>query len=242
MIPDPPGPDNENPDQGRASTTAPPYGGSGRTVVHLVRHGEVHNPDGILYGRLPAYHLSENGVEMADLVAHTLADHDIAQLRCSPLERAQETMAPIAAEHPSVKIMIDGRVIEAENRLEGQRVRFPTSLRKPTNLWLLRNPLRPSWGESYTEIVTRMRLAIADAAAEAADREAVIVSHQLPIWMARCDVEGRRLAHDPRRRECALASVTSLTLMDGRVTSVIYSEPAAALIAARGSKKFVAGA
>jgi broad specificity phosphatase PhoE len=70
----------------------------------------------------------------------------------------------------------------------------------------------------------------------------VIVSHQLPIWMARCDVEGRRLVHDPRRRECALASVTSLTLMDGRITSVVYSEPAAALIAARGSKKFVAGA
>ena len=46
----------------------------------------------------------------------------------------------------------------------------------------------------------------------AAGHEAVIVSHQLPIWMARCDAEGRRLFHDPRRGECRLASVTSLTL------------------------------
>jgi broad specificity phosphatase PhoE len=242
MIPDPPAPDADNPEQGRPSTTAPPYGAPDRTVVHLVRHGEVYNPHGILYGRLPAYHLSDNGQEMAVLVANALADHDVAHLRCSPLERAQETMAPIAAKHPEHKIVIDGRVIEADNYLEGQQIRFPQALRKPRNLWHLRNPLRPSWGESYTQIVTRMRLAIADAAAEAAGHEAVIVSHQLPIWMARCDVEGRRLVHDPRRRECALASVTSLTLMDGRITSVVYSEPAAALIAARGSKKFVAGA
>jgi broad specificity phosphatase PhoE len=242
MIPDPPAPDRDNPEQGRPSLTAPPVGAPDRTIVHLVRHGEVHNPHGILYGRLPAYHLSEAGREMAVLVANALADHDIVHLRCSPLERAQETMAPIAAEHAPLKIVIDGRVIEADNYLEGQQVRFPQTLRKPRNLWHFRNPIRPSWGESYTEIVARMRLAITDAAAEAEGHEAVIVSHQLPIWMARCDVEGRRLVHDPRRRECALASVTSLTLMAGRITSVVYSEPAAALIAARGSKKFVAGA
>ena len=233
--------DQETSERGPAMT-APPYGAPGRTVVHLVRHGEVHNPQGVLYGRLPAYHLSDKGGEMATLTAEALAGHDIRHLRCSPLERAQETMTPIAAEFPGLRVVIDGRVIEAENQLEGQQVRFPQALRRPANLWLLRNPLRPSWGESYTEIVARMRLAIADAAVAAHGHEAVIVSHQLPIWMARCDVEGRRLVHDPRRRECSLASVTSLTLIDGRVTSVVYSEPAGHLVAARTSKKFVAGA
>lgn len=241
MRPDPPAPEGDDAEQGRPAATTPPYATDGRTVVHLVRHGEVHNPDGILYGRLPAYHLSEAGREMAVAVARTLADHDVVHLRCSPLERAQQTMEPIAADR-EVKVVIDGRVIEADNLLEGQRIRFPQSLRDPRNLWYLRNPLRPSWGESYLEIVARMRLAIADAAAEAEGHEAVIVSHQLPIWMARCDLEGRRLVHDPRRRECALASVTSLTLIDGRVTSVVYAEPAADVIAATGSKKFVAGA
>ena len=68
------------------------------------------------------------------------------------------------------------------------------------------------------------------------------MSHQLPIWMARCDAEGRRLAHDPRRRQCNLASVTSLGLVDGRVVSVDYTEPAAELYVARKTRKFVAGA
>src|SRR4051812_29646981 len=111
MNPDPPPPDNENPDQGRPSTTTPPYGAPDRTIVHLVRHGEVFNPHGVLYGRLPAYHLSDTGREMAVLAAEALSGHDVAHLRCSPLERAQETMAPIAAQFPGQKVVIDGRVI-----------------------------------------------------------------------------------------------------------------------------------
>jgi len=209
--------------------------------VHLVRHGEVENPAGLLYGRLPDYHLSDLGREMALAVAADLRDRDVVHLRCSPLERAQETMAPLASAL-GLPVTTDERVIEADNRLQGLKVTIPALLRNPRSWWLFRNALEPSWGEPYREIVARMRLALRDAAAAAVGHEAVIVSHQLPIWMARCDVEGRRLVHDPRRRECALASVTSLTLIDGRVTSVVYSEPAAALIAARGSKKFVAGA
>ncbi|HEV3068841.1 MAG TPA: histidine phosphatase family protein, partial [Streptosporangiaceae bacterium] len=38
---------------------------SDTTVVHLLRHGEVDNPRGIIYGRLPGYHLSANGRLMA---------------------------------------------------------------------------------------------------------------------------------------------------------------------------------
>ena len=67
-----------------------------------------------------------------------------------------------------------------------------------------------------------MRLAMKDAAEAAAGHEAVIVTHQLPIWMARCDAEGRRLVHDPRKRECTLASVTSFSYLDSQVTSVSY--------------------
>ena len=87
-----------------------------------------------------------------------------------------------------------------------------------------------------------MRLAMRDAAEAAAGHEAVIVSHQLPIWMARCDAEGRRLVHDPRKRKCTLASVTSFTYIDARVTSVSYREPAAELLRPHQTKKFVAGA
>src|SRR5665647_1688738 len=43
------------------------------TTVHLLRHGEVHNPTGVLYGRLDGYHLSERGVAMAERIAAHLA-------------------------------------------------------------------------------------------------------------------------------------------------------------------------
>ena len=203
--------------------------GSDRTVVHLVRHGEVHNPDKILYGRLPDYHLSTTGHAMAKRVAEYFRGTDVTHLRCSPMERTQETMAPIA-EVLGLPVLIDGRVIEAENYLEGRQVSIASALRTPRVWWQLRNPLRPSWGEAYPAVVARMRLAMRDAAEQAAGHEAIIVTHQLPVWMARRDAEGRPLVHDPRQRECALASVTSFTYLDGRITSISYTEPAADLL------------
>jgi broad specificity phosphatase PhoE len=211
-------------------------------VVHLVRHGQVHNPAGLLYGRLADYHLSELGRQMADRVAEHLRGRDVVHLRCSPLERAQETMQPIAAALGDLPVTTDGRVIEADNYLQGLKVTLSGLARRPQTWWLFRNALKPTWGEPYTEIVARMRLALRDAAAAAEGHEAVVVSHQLPIWMARCDAEGRRLAHDPRKRECTLASVTSFTFLDGRVADVTYAEPAGDLITSAPTKKFVAGA
>ena len=69
-----------------------------RTVVHVLRHGEVHNPGKILYGRLPDFHLSELGAQMAKAAAQALADRDVTHVVASPLERAQETAEPFAAQ------------------------------------------------------------------------------------------------------------------------------------------------
>lgn len=214
-----------------------------KSIVHLMRHGHVENPEGVLYERLPNFHLSETGRAMAARMADHTADFDLVHLRCSPLERAQETIAPITERH-ALEPVTDDRVIEAGNKLAG-RV-FSGRLKQllsPSVLVNLYNPLRPSWGEPYKQIVKRMRLAIADAAEHADGHEALIVSHQLPIWMARLDAEGRPLVHDPRRRECSLASITSFTVIDGRVTNVDYAEPCIDLVPvkARG-RKFVAGA
>ncbi|MVA77025.1 histidine phosphatase family protein [Auraticoccus sp. F435] len=215
----------------------------GRAVVHLLRHGEVENPTGVLYGRLPDFHLSERGRAMAERLAEHLAANDIAHLRCSPLERALETMEPLAARHPDVEVVVDERVVESSNLLQGKVLSASRSaLRDPRTWWLLRNPTRPSWGEPYRDIVLRMRAAVLDAAIAADGREAVIVSHQLPIWMARCDAEGRRLVHDPRRRQCTLTSLTSFTVIDGRTVKVDYAEPARDLLPVRAGKQFVAGA
>ncbi|MFT3833060.1 MAG: histidine phosphatase family protein [Micropruina sp.] len=209
-----------------------------QSVVHLVRHGQVHNPDGILYGRLPGYGLSEIGRAMATRLGEYFADVPLTHLRCSPLQRARETMAPIAAKHPELEIVTEDRVIEAANVFEGRNFgRYNQVLLLPQNLWRLRNPLRPSWGEAYPSIVARVRAAMSDAAKDAGDGgQALIVMHELPIWISRLAAEGRSLVHDPRKRQCRLASVTSFTLIDDRIVAVDYAEPAADLLPAKKSK------
>jgi broad specificity phosphatase PhoE len=200
------------------------------TVVHLLRHGEVHNPEGVLYGRRDGYHLSALGRQMAERVGEALAGRDITHIRSSPLERAQETAAPTAAAH-GLEVVTDERVIESGNIFEGQRFGVRHSvLRKPAVWRHMWNPLRPSWGEPYKEIVARMMSAVHDARVAAAGHEAVVVSHQLPIWTTRLHVEGRSFLHDPRKRQCTLCSLTSFHFVGDKITQVSYSEPAGDLI------------
>jgi broad specificity phosphatase PhoE len=208
----------------------PATGTPDRTVVHLMRHGEVHNPSGVLYGRLPDYHLSDLGREMAETVGAHLSDHDLAAVVASPLDRARETAAPIASAH-DLRIVTDKRVIEAGNYFEGKTFGVGDgSLKYPKHWPKLINPFKPSWGEPYREIADRMLAAIADARDLARGHEAVIVSHQLPVWTVRSQLEGRHLWHDPRKRQCSLASLTSLTFVGDELESITYSEPAAALL------------
>ena len=188
--------------------------------LHLVRHGEVFNPDRVLYGRLPAYRLSELGQQMAALAADDLAGRDrvISRLIASPLQRTQESAAPIAAAL-GLPITLDERVIEPRNAFEGKRMRGADSaLKNPRNWRYLINPFRPSWGEPYRSIASRMRAAMTDAMVHAdtdgIEGDIVVVSHQLPIWMVHRDVSNQRLFHDPRSRRCALSSITTLELID----------------------------
>jgi broad specificity phosphatase PhoE len=201
-----------------------------RTAVHLLRHGEVENPTGVLYGRLPDFHLSQLGQEMAERVGKHLADHDITVVVASSLERAQETAAPVAQAH-GISVTTDDRVIEAENYFQGMTFgRGDGSLSRPQHWRRLVNPFRPSWGEPYVQLAQRMLAAIDDVRESARGHEAVIVSLQLPIWTLRCHLEGRRLWHDPRRRQCSLASLTTLTYRGDELESIAYSEPVADLL------------
>ena len=204
---------------------------SERTVVHLLRHGEVHNPEKVLYGRLPGYRLSDLGDRMAERAAEWFAGRDVVRLVSSPLERARQTATPLAA-RLGLPVVLDERLIESDNVFEGRSVGVGDgALRSPRAWWHLRNPFLPSWGEPYTQVALRMHAAAEVAREAARGHEAVLVSHQLPIWIARLSAEHRRLWHDPRRRECSLASVTSFTYDGDKLVSVTYAEPAADLLA-----------
>lgn len=228
--PDRPGPRGDDAPARRGGVALPDP--SARTVVHLLRHGEVHNPEGVLYGRLPGYHLSARGRAMALRVAEHLvaSGADVALVVASPLERAQET-ARASADALGLGVGTDERLIESGNQFQGLTVGVGDgALRRPEHWWKMRNPFRPSWGESYVEQAARMHAAADEARVRAEGREALLVSHQLPVWVARLAAEGRRYAHDPRHRQCTLASLTSLHYVGHELVGVTYREPAADLL------------
>jgi broad specificity phosphatase PhoE len=199
---------------------------SDTTIVHLLRHGEVENPTGVIYGRLPGYHLSAQGLLMATAAADFFAERPVVSLFCSPLERAQQTARPVA-ERLGLSIVTDQRLIESANHFEGLKFGVGDgSLRRPVHWRYLINPFRPSWGEPYRDVARRMLAVIEVARASAVGAEAVCVSHQLPIWVSRRMAEGKRLWHSPAKRECALGSVTSFTYSGDRLTGVSYAVPA----------------
>lgn len=196
------------------------------TTIHLVRHGEVDNPDGVLYGRADGFHLTELGHEMARGLADTFrTEHDVRAVITSPLERAIETGTPTAQAF-GLDIATTPDLIEADNKFAGLPINDNHLLVLHPRFWgWYRNPFTPSWGEPYTDIVTRMSRAIRRALTVAHGAEAVLVSHQLPIWTMRRFIEGKSLAHDPRKRECSLCSVTSLTFVEHQLMSLDYWEP-----------------
>jgi broad specificity phosphatase PhoE len=197
-----------------------------------VRHGEVFNPERVLYGRLPGFRLSDSGRRMAEAAAADLVERGrpVVRLVASPLQRTQESAAPIASAF-GLPIDIDDRIIEPINRFEGKRMRGPGgALRDPRNWPSLTNPARPSWGEPFRSISGRMLAAIDDAFQSVEDGDVVLVSHQLPIWMVHRALANERLAHDPRKRRCDLSSITTLSWRGNAPVEVAYASPAAPLL------------
>jgi broad specificity phosphatase PhoE len=200
-------------------------------LIHLVRHGEVFNPDHVLYGRIPGFGLSELGKRMAQESADSKVGHPITRLYASPLQRTQESAAPWSTNF-GLPILTDDRLIEPWNDFEGTAGFGAKALRNP-RLWpKLRNPFTPSWGEPYVSIAARMLAVVEDAWNATESGEVALVSHQLPIWMVHRRLAGERLFHDPRKRRCALSSITTLVRDESSPFGFIevdYQDPAAAL-------------
>jgi hypothetical protein len=148
----------------------------------------------------------------------------------SPLERAQQTAEPIAAQF-GLPVGVDERLIESANWFEGKKVSpGDGSFRDPRNWWVLRDPVTPSWGEAYRVIAERMFAALHAARIAAEGREAVLVSHQLPIWTLRRYVGAS--GSGTTRVNAVRSGQPHLVHFDGaKVVGIGYSEPAAHLIA-----------
>ena len=198
------------------------------THVHLVRHGEVDNPGGVLYGRLPNFTLTSSGRKMAELAAQTLKAGGIklSKLVVSPLQRTRESAEPFEVAFKA-KPVIDERIIEPYNFFEGKQVNLKSIALRPGLLFHFRNPLRPSWGEPYFSVVARMSEAMKEHAESVKDGHVVFVTHQLPIWPTHLSLAKLPLAHNPANRRCALSSITTFEYSDGKFREVEYLDPAA---------------
>lgn len=200
--------------------------------LHFVRHGEVFNPKGVLYERIPGFQLSDLGHQMAEAAAKQLAseNREIVRLLASPLQRTQESAAPVSKEF-GLEIEQEHRVIEPWNKFAGHKMGGRAVLKKPSLALHLYNPQRPSWGEPYKEIAARMTDAAMDAWNSVDSGDVVLVSHQLPIWMLYRSSQGLALPHDPRNRRCSLSSITSFEVVAGKLVEVDYREPGLELAA-----------
>ena len=193
--------------------------------VHLVRHGEVNNPDGVLYERLPNFGLTERGRHLALSAVTAVNRSRVTALITSPLQRTKESAEPWVAATGLTPIE-DDRVIEPWNEFRGLNLRGGKTLAGRPDLWrFLANPMRPSWGEPYRDIADRMLAAMWSAAESVDGGEVVIVTHQLPIWMAHKALAGERLAHNPANRRCALSSVTSFDVHPSGLVESGYWAP-----------------
>ena len=201
------------------------------TRIHLIRHGEVHNPSGVLYGRLPHFRLSERGHQMAKRAADELkaSGVKIGALYTSPLLRTQESASHIETLF-GIDAKTDERLIEPYNIFEGRKLSARTVAIRPHLVYHLRNPYSPSWGESYVAIVARMVEAMTELAAKTEGGDLVIVTHQLPIWITHRHLAGLRLAHNPSKRRCALSSITTFEVTEDGLVETDYKDPAASLV------------
>jgi broad specificity phosphatase PhoE len=193
-------------------------------TIHLIRHGEVENPKGVIYGRLPGYHLSERGRRQAQSASEHLSEADIAVIIASPLERAQETAELIAAPH-GISVETDDRVIESHTTLEGVGRSLWGFFTRPHHWWHFRNPLRPSWGESFSDVRKRMLEAVDDAVERAGGREIAVVSHQTPVLVARMALTKSRMPPWLAVTQCRTGSVTTLVRDDQGLVGASYFEP-----------------
>lgn len=164
------------------------------TKIYLVRHGEVHNPEKILYGRIPGYKLSERGRNQAAKLGKFLSNRPVRAIYVSPLERTKETAAIVASFLPPAPISYDDRLLEVKTPLEGKL------LSEFNNIFdFYSEPLQSMGGESMTDIWQRMESIIEEVKEKHSGSEVILVSHGDPIMITRAKHKGLPLVLDSIR-------------------------------------------
>jgi broad specificity phosphatase PhoE len=199
-----------------------------RTTLHLVRHCDVHNPDGLLYGHLPGFRLSEKGVRQAHALGRHFADRPVRQIYASPLERAQQTAHIIASYLDDVPVVTTPELVEARFGLYLQGVK-PKDVPWRRPLWFV----HMAWpgvlpnDESVGAMAARVRAPLHRLLRDFPGQEGICVSHGDPIQAFWVESEGRH-AYALHRLQCAKGGVLTLRYEDDRLAGREYTPPSEA--------------
>jgi broad specificity phosphatase PhoE len=197
------------------------------TTILLIRHADVHNPEQIVYGRLPRFRLSADGVAQAERTAEALAWEPLTAIYTSPMLRARQTARIIARHHPGVPVKVSELLQEIQTSWQGT----PWAQIAPdTNLY---EPLVNPGDETMDDVGDRMEKLIRRLLARHPGETVACVSHADTVMIARVRMQGKPLnmqtirAPDYPER----ASVTRLEFgPDGALERVEYANPAQHLI------------
>jgi broad specificity phosphatase PhoE len=155
-----------------------------RTDIYVVRHAHVHNPDDILYGRLPRFRLSELGLVQANKLAAFLAGRPIEAIYSSPLLRARQTAGTIAQGLPGVPVRRSSLILEVRTGYEGE----PNSILQPG--FSFYEPLVRETDESMEAVYARVSRFLRRIAQRHTGESVVAVTHADPIAIMRLGLLG----------------------------------------------------
>ncbi len=162
------------------------------TVVNIVRHGNVENPNEIFYGRQPGFHLSEYGCHEVMALAEYLQQNypNIVAIYTSPMERTLETSMLIQERFEGIFIQSDNRLIEVKTPREGR----PRSEFFDDNFNFFRPEDIANGGESIPDLLERVHDAVTDIVNQHPGQEVLVVTHGDLVMLMRAKYKGEPIS------------------------------------------------
>lgn len=197
------------------------------TTLLIIRHTDVHNPEDVLYGRLPRFKLSDLGLHQAEVTASVLSEEPISAFYTSPRLRARQTTRILAMPHPDVPVRVTRLLDEVLTAWQGRR---HIDL-EAHNFDFYGNRLHPS-DETLEQVWQRVQRFVQRIRSNHPGETVACVTHGDPVMLARAGYLGMPITIGSLRRPNLYAgkgSITRLTFpADPRQTyplSVEYYDP-----------------
>lgn len=193
-----------------------------KTTVHLTRHGEVHNPEKILYGRIPGFVLSETGKQQVHALGKHIAKKKIRHVYTSPLDRTRETASILSTYIPMEHMHPDARLLENATPLEGKPLKEIAL--HDFNFYATEHI--KNGGERIADIADRMTQFFEEIRVRHTNEEVLVVSHGDPIMITYAYYSGLPLTLASIRGDSYVPTATGFTIVfEGEIVGITPLKP-----------------